>query len=98
MPASGQSDDLRGCISLAQPDTTREARILRYGWVKRVAAGNTGDRHVAIVKRDTTRIPNVEWCEFEEQPGAGPAMNSGNDFIVFRTRIGGCRYPRERCQ
>jgi hypothetical protein len=58
--------------------------VFRYGWLKSLPDDFVGDRHVAIVKRQATNSPNVEWCEFEERVGPGPIIGptlyfSGDD-------------------
>ncbi len=50
--------------------------VFRYGWLKLLPGDFVGDRHVAIVKREATNAPNVEWCEFEERVGPGPTRPS----------------------
>jgi hypothetical protein len=45
---------------------------LRYGWVKPLPEDYAGERHVVIIKREPTRLPRIEWCEFEERAGGGP--------------------------
>jgi len=48
--------------------------VFRYGWLKSLPDDFVGERHVTIVKRETTNSPNVEWCEFEERVGPGPII------------------------
>jgi hypothetical protein len=59
--------------------------LFRYGWLKPMPNDYAGERHVAIVKREPTRAPGVEWCEFEERPGTSPASLEDRDFTVYLT-------------
>jgi hypothetical protein len=59
--------------------------LFRYGWLHALPDDFTGDRHVAIVTREPTRSPNVEWCVFEERPGIGPALDHSEGMTVFLT-------------
>jgi hypothetical protein len=59
--------------------------ILRYGWLMPLAADFTGERHVVIVKREPTSSPGVEWCAFEERPGAAVTEGSDDSFTVYLT-------------
>ena len=47
---------------------------------------STGDCHVVIVKRQATRSPSLEWCEFEERPGPGPEVGADGSFAVLLTK------------
>lgn len=60
--------------------------IFRYGWLKALPADYVGERHTAIVKREPTDTPNVEWCHFEERPGPSPPVRcEDNVFTVCLT-------------
>jgi hypothetical protein len=59
--------------------------IFRYGWLTPLPADFTGERHVVIVKREPTNSPNVEWCAFEEKPGAAATEGSDGSFTVYLT-------------
>jgi hypothetical protein len=39
-----------------------------------------------IVKREPTKSPNIEWCEFEERPGAAAAEGSDGGLTVYLTK------------
>ncbi|MCU1236700.1 MAG: hypothetical protein JWP63_4667 [Candidatus Solibacter sp.] len=47
-------------------------QFFRYGWLRPLPADYGGERHVAIVSREPTLNPLVEWCVFEERPGKSP--------------------------
>jgi hypothetical protein len=68
----------------ALPDAA-EPVFFRYGWLHALPDNFTGERHVAIVSREPTRTPNVEWCVFEERPGCGPALDHSEAMTVFLT-------------
>ena len=55
---------------------------MRYGWLKHLPADFTGERHVAIIKREPTNRPNIEWCEFEERMGPPPNSDEGS-FCIY---------------
>ena len=57
--------------------------MFRYGWLKPLPKDYTGERHVAIVKREPTRAPGFEWCEFEERLGPAPAGLDDGAFEVY---------------
>jgi hypothetical protein len=50
--------------------------LIRYGWVKPLPKGFSGERHLMIVKREPTGSPHAEWCAFEEREG--PARTDGS--------------------
>jgi hypothetical protein len=58
----------------------------RYGWLTPLPADFTGERHVVIVKCEPTNSPNIEWCEFEERPGAAATEGSDDSLTVYLTR------------
>jgi hypothetical protein len=58
----------------------------RYGWLTPLPANFSGERHVVIVKREPTKSPNIEWCEFEERAGAAPAVGADDSFTVYLTK------------
>ncbi len=66
----------------ALPDTGKPV-FFRYGWLHALPNDFTGERHVAIVSREPTRTPNVEWCVFEERPGCGPPLDHSEAMTVF---------------
>ncbi len=68
----------------ALPETGKPL-FFRYGWLHALPADFTGERHVAIVTREPTRTPNVEWCVFEERPSCGPALDHSEGMTVFLT-------------
>jgi hypothetical protein len=59
--------------------------MFRYGWLRPLPADFTGERHVVIVKREPTKSPNIEWCEFQQRPGAAPTEGSDDSFTVYLT-------------
>src|SRR5713226_10327606 len=60
-----------------------EPAVMRYGWVKPLPAGFTGERHVAIIKREPTDRPNIEWCEFEARVGPAPSNSDDGSFYIY---------------
>jgi hypothetical protein len=52
----------------------QEARqsVMQVGSLKKLPDGFVGERHVVVVKRQSTSTPNYESCEFEERPGPEP--------------------------
>jgi hypothetical protein len=60
-----------------------EPAVMRYGWLKPLPAGFTGERHVAIIKREATDRPNIEWCEFEERVGPPPSNSDDGSFCIY---------------
>jgi len=69
----------------ARPQTA-VTPLLRYGWIDRLPSDYTGERHIAMVKREPARAPNIEWCEFEERRGQAPAGRRDDSFVVGLTR------------
>ena len=65
-----------------RPEMSKPA-VMRYGWLKSLPAGFTGERHVAIIKREPTNRPNIEWCEFEEQVGPPPPNSDDGSFCIY---------------
>ncbi len=65
----------------ALPETGKPI-FFRYGWLHALPGDFTGERHVAIVTREPTRTPNVEWCVFEERPGKGPKIEGMTVFLT----------------
>jgi hypothetical protein len=59
--------------------------FFRYGWLHALPDDYAGERHVAIVSREPTMTPNVEWCVFEERPGKGPGIDDSEGMTVFLT-------------
>jgi hypothetical protein len=57
--------------------------MFRYGWLKPLQHDYVGERHVVIVKREPTRSPGFEWCEFEERLGPAPAGLNDGAFEVY---------------
>ena len=60
-----------------------EPAAMRYGWVKPLPAGFIGERHVAIIKREPTDRPNIEWCQFEERMGPPPLNSDDGSFCIY---------------
>jgi hypothetical protein len=50
--------------------------LIRYGWVKPLPRGFSGERHLVIVKGEPTGSPHAEWCAFEEREGPARADDS----------------------
>jgi hypothetical protein len=44
-----------------------------------------GERHVVIVKRESTGSPYCEWCHFEERPGPAPPGSVDDACRVYLT-------------
>jgi hypothetical protein len=60
----------------------RSAVVFRYGRVSRLPREVAGERHIVVVSRAATAVPNVLRCEFEER--LGPAGTSGDvGFLVY---------------
>ena len=51
--------------------------VYRYGCLQALPNDFVGDRHVVIVKQQSTGSPYSEWCDFEERPG--PALLNSAD-------------------
>ena len=47
--------------------------VIQIGLLRRLPNDFVGDRHVVVVRREKTGIPDWEGCEFEERPGPAPA-------------------------
>ena len=60
--------------------------LFRYGWLKPLPEDYEGERHVVLLKSEPTLRPFVEWCEFEERPGAAPAEAAEHSFTVYMAR------------
>jgi len=61
---------------------TRTAVVFRYGYVQHLPAGSLGERHIAISTNESTVLPNVEQCAFEERLGASPDVHDELAFTV----------------
>ena len=59
------------------------AAYFRYAWLQPLPADYTGERHVAMLSREPTINPLVEWCVFEERPGPGPVIDASEGMTVF---------------
>ena len=64
--------------------------LFRYGWLHPLPDDYNGERHVAILSREATATPNVEWCVFEERRGKGPDIQKDERRLGrnFRCRPG----------
>ena len=60
--------------------------IFRYGWLKPLPVDFIGERHVVMLKSLPTTSPNIEWCEFEERPGAAAAEGSDGGLTIYLTK------------
>ena len=69
--------------SLSKPLT------FRYGWLKPLRPDFEGERHIAIVEKQPTNSPGIEWCEFEERPGRAPAGYADGGCTIYMTRDDG---------
>jgi len=66
----------------ARPET-KAPPVFRYGWLRPLPADYAGERHVAMIKRQPTKSPNIEWCEFEERPGTSPSGANTGGMTVY---------------
>jgi hypothetical protein len=57
--------------------------MFRYGWLKPLPNDYAGERHVVILKREQTKSPGIEWCEFEERIGPTPTGLDDGAFVVY---------------
>jgi hypothetical protein len=60
-----------------------EPAVMRYGWLKPLPADFTGERHIAIIKREPTNRPNIEWCQFEERVGPSPRNSDDGSLCIY---------------
>ena len=56
----------------SQVEMAKPRGLVRVGWLQPLPRDFIGERHVAIVTRESTGQSNVEWCQFEERPGPAP--------------------------
>ena len=76
----------------------KRPQLIRSGYLKTLPTDYVGERHVVIVKQESSG--NGEWCEFEERPGPAPLDTQEDDvgitiYLVYREC--GIRQPeRER--
>jgi hypothetical protein len=57
--------------------------VFRYGYVRYLPQGADGKRTIAIAKSESTPLPNVQRCEFEERVGLEPEARDGLSFTVY---------------
>jgi len=72
-----------------RPEMNKPA-AMRYGWLKPLPADFTGERHVAIIKREPTDRRNIEWCQFEERVGPPPPNSDDGSFCIILKGEAGC--------
>jgi hypothetical protein len=72
-----------------RPEMNKPA-AMRYGWLKPLPASFTGERHVAIIKREPTNRPNIEWCQFEERVGPPPPNSDDGSLCIILKGEAGC--------
>ena len=70
---------------LEQRQELAKPSIFQSGWLKPLPEDYVGERHVVIVKRERTASPCIEWCRFEERPGAAPPDLNDSNFTVYLT-------------
>ena len=70
---------------LESAPATGKPQFFRYGWLRALPADCAGERHVALVSREPTINPLVEWCVFEERPGVGPGIDASEGVRVLLT-------------
>ena len=62
---------------------TRPAAVFRSGYLKRLPGDTAGARYVAIPKSESTAVPHIELCEFEERTGPPPPGSDDLSFHVY---------------
>jgi hypothetical protein len=58
--------------------TPQRVSLVSYGWLATLPADFVGERHVVTLRREPSRSPNAEWCEWEERPGPAPTVPTAN--------------------
>jgi hypothetical protein len=58
----------------------------RIGVLKSLPRDFVGERHIALVKRGAIQ-QNVEWCEFEEQPGKAAATQDDGIPTIYLSEL-----------
>jgi hypothetical protein len=76
---------------LEQMQKLAKPSIFRSGCLKRLPEDYVGERHIVIVKREPTELPNVERCRFEERPGPGPPDLDDSSLTVYLTEPHGMK-------
>ena len=61
----------------------RPPMVCHYGYVRYLPQGTEGERTIAIAKSQSTALPNVQRCEFEERVGRAPEPRDDLTFIVY---------------
>jgi len=59
--------------------------VYRYGCLKALPNDFVGERHVVIVKQQSTGSPHSAWCDFEERPGPAPPGSVDEACRVYLT-------------
>jgi hypothetical protein len=62
------------------------AEVRRFALLHPLPSDFTGEKHVAIVKREPITAPDMEVCEFEERPDPAPTDCGEEGFWVCLTR------------
>jgi hypothetical protein len=59
--------------------------VYRYGCLKALPKDFMGERHVVVVKRESTGSSYYEWCHFEERPGPAPPNSVDGSVRIYLT-------------
>jgi len=62
---------------------TKALPAFRYGRLRPLPDDYVGERHIVTLKSEPTRSPHIEWCEFEERQGKGPALDASGGMTVY---------------
>jgi hypothetical protein len=65
--------------------TTADRTVVYRYDLKALPKDFVGERHVVIVKRESTGSPYCEWCHFEERPGPAPPNSVDGSFRIYLT-------------
>jgi hypothetical protein len=66
--------------------STTERAVFRSGYVLRLPADSSGERHVVVTKTESTALVKVEQCEFEERVGPALGPTEDRSFTVYLTK------------
>jgi hypothetical protein len=61
----------------------RPLGVFRHGYVRYLPQGTGGERHIVIAKSESTALPNVQRCDFEERAGTAPEARAELSFTVY---------------
>ena len=70
-------------LESALQSRSRPPVVFRYGSIRYLPPDTGDERHIAIVKKEPTALPNVQHCEFEERVGSAPQALHGPNFTVY---------------